>query len=205
MSKIFTVEPNEFIKSLAEELKSVKEIQPPEWSKFCKTGVHKERCPIEADWWHVRAAAVLRSIFRLGPIGTEKLRTKYGGRKDRGNKPEHQRKGSGSVIRKILQQLEAAKLVKQEAVGVHKGRVVTKEGKTLLNKVADIKPVKAESKNDSVQNVSDDKEKKAPEVKEVPKEEVKTDKPVEAPKEEAKLEEKKEEPKAEKSAEEVKE
>lgn len=181
MSKIFTVEPNEFIKSLAEELKSVKEIQPPEWSKFCKTGVHKERCPVEQDWWHIRAAAVLRSIFRLGPIGTEKLRTKYGGRKDRGNKPEHQRKGSGSIIRKILQQLEAAKLVKQDAVGVHKGRVVTKEGKMLLNKVADIKLAKEEKAED-------------------PKEEAKIEKPVEAPKEE-----KKEESVAEKSAEEEKE
>lgn len=141
MSKIFTVEPNEFIKNLSEELKNYKEIQAPEWAKFCKTGVHKERCPVQDDWWHIRAAAVLRSVYRLGPVGTEKLRTKYGGRKNRGVKPEHHKKGSGSVIRKILQQLENAKLIKQASVGVHKGRIVTKEGKQLLNKVADIKEI----------------------------------------------------------------
>ncbi|MBW3020824.1 30S ribosomal protein S19e [Candidatus Woesearchaeota archaeon] len=139
MSKIFTVEANEFIHKLSEELKNVKEIQAPEWSKYCRTGVHKERPPEQDDWWHIRAAAILRSVFRLGPIGTEKLRTKYGGRKNRGVKPEHHKKGSGSVIRKILQQLETAKLIKQAEVGTHKGRVVTKEGKELLNKVVGVK------------------------------------------------------------------
>jgi small subunit ribosomal protein S19e len=91
---------------------------------------------MDADWWHVRAAAVLRSVGRLGPVGVSKLRGKYGGKKNRGHKPNQFQKGSGNIIRKVLQQLEAAKLIKQTKVGVHKGRVLTPEGHSLLDKAA---------------------------------------------------------------------
>jgi small subunit ribosomal protein S19e len=57
-------------------------IKAPEWAIFVKTGVHKERPPIQEDWWQIRAADVLRTIERMGPIGTQKLRTKYGGKKN---------------------------------------------------------------------------------------------------------------------------
>jgi len=169
MSKIYNVETNEFIENLATELKNVKEVESPEWAKFAKTGVHKERPPVRDDWWHVRVAAVLRSVFKLGPIGTSKLRVKYGGRKNRGVKPEHTYKGSGSIIRKSLQQLEKAGLVKQVEKGKHKGRMVSEKGKALLNKIADIKPVvKKEVPKPSV-------EVKKPEVKVEPKVQVKTE------------------------------
>lgn len=128
--------PNEFNDKLAEELKNVKEIQAPEWAKFVKTGVHKERPPVRNDWWHVRAASVLKKVYKLGPIGTAKLRTLYGGRKRRGYRKEHHADGSGSIIRKILQQLEEAKLIAKVEDGVHKGRKVTKQGNELLKKVA---------------------------------------------------------------------
>jgi len=49
-----------------------------------------------------------------------------------GMAPEHFRRASGKIIRTILQQLEIAKLIKQETIGVHKGRVITNEGKSLL-------------------------------------------------------------------------
>lgn len=138
MSKVFSIEANEFVEKLAKELVNFKEIKAPEWSTFCKTGVHKERPPARDDWWHVRAAAVLRSVLKLGPIGTQKLRTKYGGRKNCGYKPEHHYPGSGSILRKVLQQLEAAKLLKKVEKGKHKGRILTEEGKKLLNKVAGV-------------------------------------------------------------------
>ena len=137
MSKVLSVEPNEFIEKLAGELKNVKEIEAPEWAQFVKTGVHKERPPVRSDWWTVRAASVLRKIYKIGPIGTSKLKTIYGGRKNRGYRPEHHADGSGSIIRKILQQLEAAKLVATVKEGIHKGRKVTKEGNALLKKVAE--------------------------------------------------------------------
>ncbi len=136
MPSIYDVPADELLKRTSLELKKVPEIKPPVWSLFAKTGMHKERPPTNPDWWHLRAAAVLRSIARLGPIGVSKLRTKYGGKKNRGHKREHFFKGSGSIVRKVLQQLEAAKLIKQTKIGVHKGRVLTPKGHSLLDKTA---------------------------------------------------------------------
>lgn len=128
-----SVEAERLIEKLTEELKKVKEIMPPEWSRFVKTGVHKERPPEQEDWWYRRAAAILRKVYLRGPVGVSRLRTIYGGRKRRGVKPEKFRKGSGSVIRKILQQLEACGLVKTMN---RKGRVVTLKGKEFIERVA---------------------------------------------------------------------
>lgn len=136
MASVYDVDTNELIEKAAVELKSLAEIKPPSWAGFVKTGVHKQRHPERDDWWHVRTAAVLRSVYLLGPIGVSKLRTKYGGKKDRGHKPERVYKGSGSIIRKILQQLEKVEFVKQTQVGVHKGRVLTPKGKSFLDKLA---------------------------------------------------------------------
>ncbi len=127
---------NRLIERTAESLKADNLIKPPEWSAYVKTGMHKERPPISNDWWYSRAAAILKSIEKLGPIGVSKLRTKYGGRKNRGHKPDKFYRGSGSIIRKVLQQLEAAKLIEQRQIGLHKGRVLTGKGKAYLAKAA---------------------------------------------------------------------
>lgn len=134
MATIYDVNPNDLIEKVAKELE--KELKAPEWTPFVKTGVHKQRPPTRDDWWYVRAAAVLRTIERMGPIGTSKLRAKYGGKEDRGHKTEHTFKGSGSVIRKILQELDRTGLTRQAEVGVHKGRVITPKGVSLMAKVA---------------------------------------------------------------------
>ncbi|KHO49878.1 MAG: small subunit ribosomal protein S19e [archaeon GW2011_AR11] len=136
MTTIYDVDVGELIPQVAKQLKEQKLVAPPEWAKFVKTGVHKERPPVDQDWWYVRAAAVLRTVYRQGPIGVSKLRTKYGGKQNTGYKPEHQYKGSGSVARKVLQQLEKSGLIKQEQRGIHKGRVITPKGKSLLDKAA---------------------------------------------------------------------
>lgn len=136
MTHIQAVNPGELIRKAAEELKKQKLVEPLEWSKFVKTGQHKERLPEDPEWWYQRAAAVLKSIHRLGPVGTQKLRTKYGGRKRRGHQPAHFYKASGSVIRKILQQLEKSGLVKKEEKSVHKGRILTPQGVSFLDKLA---------------------------------------------------------------------
>ena len=136
MTHILSVNPNDLVNQTAEELKKQKLVQPVDWSKFVKTGHHKHRLPDNQDWWYSRSAAILRSIAKLGPIGTEKLRTKYGGKKDRGHKPEKFYKASGSIIRKILQQLETAELIKQTQKGAHKGRVLTPKGMSFLDKLA---------------------------------------------------------------------
>lgn len=136
MTHILEVDPNTLVSRTAEELKKQKLVHPTEWSKFVKTGRHNARLPDNEDWWFVRSAAILRSIARLGPIGTQKLRTKYGGKKDRGYQPEHRYKASGSIIRKILQQLEKSELIKQTQVGAHKGRILTPKGISLMDKIA---------------------------------------------------------------------
>jgi small subunit ribosomal protein S19e len=136
MASIFDVPPKELIVKTAEELKKIKEIQPPDWAKFVKTGVHKERPPAEKDWWHIRAAAVLRKLALKGPIGVAKLRKDYGGKQRRGVAPGVTKSGSGNILRKILQQLDKAGLSKQAVKGVHKGRIATPKGKSLLDKTA---------------------------------------------------------------------
>lgn len=131
----YNKKPNELIEKTAEKLKQVEQINPPEWSSFVKTSTSRDRPPVEKDWWYSRAASILRKLDILGPIGTNKLKRKYGGRKNRGHKPEKFFKGSGKIIRTILNQLEQAGLAEQKETKGHKGRVLTKKGKSFLDKV----------------------------------------------------------------------
>ena len=123
------------IRRVAEKLKrEFEQVKPPQWAFFVKTGVHKERPPQDPDWWYVRAASILRKLYKSGePIGIETFRTIYGGRQNRGVAPERFRKGSGSIVRKILQQLEAAGLVNTIP---GKGRVLSPKGRSLLDRTA---------------------------------------------------------------------
>jgi small subunit ribosomal protein S19e len=116
---------------IAEKLKSNKIVEMPEWAKFVKTSVARERVPQQDDWWYIRAASILRKIYLHGPIGVARLSKFYGGRKNRGYKPERFRAGSRKIIRTILQQLEEKGFVKQ-VDGKRKGRVLTEEGKKYL-------------------------------------------------------------------------
>lgn len=170
MATLYDVFPNDHIAKISEELKKIEAIQAPDWAKFVKTGVHKERAPVEKDWWHTRAAAVLRKVAIMGPIGVSKLRTKYGGKKRMGHRMPHFKKGSGSVIRKVLQQLEKAELIAFKDVRGHKGRVVTSKGLSLLDKTA----------NEIVKSM--EKPKKSSSKKEEPKKEVPKVEAKEAPK-----------------------
>jgi small subunit ribosomal protein S19e len=136
MITVYDIDALKLIEKVAEKLKQVPEIKAPEWATFSKTGAHKERPPEKPDWWHTRAAAVLRTIYAKGPIGVSKIRTKYGGRVKMNVKPGHFRKGSGSVARKVLQQLQNAGFVAYQGKGVHKGRIITGKGKSFLDKTA---------------------------------------------------------------------
>jgi len=122
----------QLIESLKEKMKKIEDIQPPEWSKLVKTGMSRERPPEQEDWWYMRTAAILRKIYFRGPIGTARLRVMYGGKKNRGHKPEHFYPGGGSIIRKILQQLDSAGLVKTKK----NGRVISPKGQKLLDNIA---------------------------------------------------------------------
>jgi small subunit ribosomal protein S19e len=129
---LYTVISRDLNRELARELKERKLVMPPAWAPFVKTGQQHERVPQLADWWYHRAASVLRTVDRKGPIGTAKLAVLYGGRKNRGMAPDQFREASTNILRKCLQQLEKAKLLKQVDFDGHKGRVLTKEGTLLL-------------------------------------------------------------------------
>lgn len=132
MTTVYDVPADRFIRTLAEELKTKPEIVPPDWAAFAKTGVHKEMPPEDPDWWFVRVASIMRRVYIDGPIGVERMRTFYGGKKDRGSKPSRFRKGSGSILRKSLQQLEAAGFIQHDKTG----RRVSPEGASFMDGVA---------------------------------------------------------------------
>lgn len=121
------------IEETAKRLEKMEEMKPPEWAKFVKTGVSKERPPSQDNWWFIRSASILRKLYSEKSFGVSRLRKVYGSRKRRGHKPEHKYPSSGAVIRKILQQLEKAGFVKTEK---GKGRSITAKGKLFLKEAA---------------------------------------------------------------------
>ena len=132
MTTVYDVPPDALIKKVAEKLKQNKAIALPEWGDYVKTGVNRELPPVDEDWWFIRCSSILRRIYIDGPVGTSRLATFYGGRHRRGVKTEHLKKGSGSIIRKALQQLEAAGYVKKS----EKGRIISPKGRSLLDNAA---------------------------------------------------------------------
>ncbi len=118
---------------IAEHLKKEGKITPPEWSTYVKTGVHKEKSPTNPDWWYERVAAVLRKVYVKGPIGSSRLAAEFGGKIDRGAKPYHARKGSRSIARHSLKQLEEAGYLQKQN---RKGRVISPSGRSMLDKVS---------------------------------------------------------------------
>ncbi len=133
MATVYDVPGDLLVERLAAKLKEFEEIKPPEWATFVKTGRHKERVPEQQDWWYHRTASILRKVYVDGPVGIQRLRTWYGGRKNRGHAPEHFYRAGGSIIRKALQQLEEAGLVKTIP---GEGRVITAKGQSLVDSTA---------------------------------------------------------------------
>jgi small subunit ribosomal protein S19e len=137
---VFELNAQEYNLKLAEALKNISEIKEPEWAKYVKSGPAKERPIDDPDFWYKRAASILRQIYKKGIIGVNKLRTKYGSKKNRGYAPEEFRKGSGKIIRVILQQTDAAGLteIAKEIKGVRSkrpGRQLTAKGKEFMEGV----------------------------------------------------------------------
>ncbi|MHC1566255.1 MAG: 30S ribosomal protein S19e [Candidatus Syntropharchaeia archaeon] len=132
MTTIYDVPPDMLVLRAAEKMKGMKSISPPKWARYIKTGVHRELPPVEDDWWFKRCASVLRQIYIHGPVGTSRLRTRYGGRERRGVKEARFKKGSGSIIREVLRQLEKGKFIKK----TKKGRIITPKGQSFLDNVA---------------------------------------------------------------------
>lgn len=136
---MYDINTNELLKSVADALRKTENVKMPDWAQFVKTGQAKDRTPYDVDWWFFRSAAILRTVAMKGPIGVSKLRIKFGSKKNRGHKPEQFRLASGKILRLILQQLDKEGLTKYEDKGVHKGRVLTPKGQSLLDKTVKLK------------------------------------------------------------------
>jgi small subunit ribosomal protein S19e len=129
-----TVNPQKYNVNLAEAVKQIPEFKKPEWIDFVKTGADKVRPNIDPDFWYKRAASILRQVYIRGTVGVNRLRTKYGGRKDRGMKPAHFYKSGGKIIRLILQQAELAGLL-EKSKSKKAGRMLTAKGKEFMESI----------------------------------------------------------------------
>jgi small subunit ribosomal protein S19e len=140
--EIFSKDPHAFNVALVAELKNIPEIKAPEWSLFVKSGLSKQRVPESPDFWYIRTASILRQLYLNGVVGVERLRTRYGGRKNRGARPAKFKKSSGKMIRLMLQQSEKAGFV-ETIKDKQFGRRLTKKGRDFLDsiKVPDFKAV----------------------------------------------------------------
>jgi small subunit ribosomal protein S19e len=132
MSVVYEMPADEYNSKLADALKQIEEFNQPEWSFFIKSGVAKKRPPQEENFWYKRAASILRQIYINKIVGVNRLKTRYGGKQNRGAKPEKFKKGSGKIIRVILQQSEKAGLLERSTEGRRAGRRLTDKGKELL-------------------------------------------------------------------------
>ena len=130
MTTVYDVPAKPFIDALTKKLQQDNAITPPEWSKFARTGIHTEKPPTQKDWWYTRCASILRKVYIAKSIGIERLRSEYGGYRDRGSKPNRAVAGSGSILRVALQQLETAGYVTKIK---GKGRMLTAKGVSFLD------------------------------------------------------------------------
>lgn len=104
----------------------------PEWTKYLKDGIGREKSWTQDDWYYTRLASVLRKIYLNVNIGISRLSQEYGSRQDRGTKRYHPVSGSRFIIRNILQTLESMGYVKKDKTG----RILTPAGQSLLDKAS---------------------------------------------------------------------
>ena len=175
MTNVYDIPAINLINKVADDLKENKKVIMPEWALYVKTGCSRERTPESPNWWCIRMASILRKIYIKGNANVKSLRVYYGGKKNRGVKPERFRKASGKIIRVCLQELQKLKLVEISEKG---GRILTQKGQSYLDKFSseifrelypDSKPFKInkvlKSKTSSKEKVSSKKATKEPTTK----------------------------------------
>ena len=132
---IYDLPADKYNDKLAKAIEEMPEFKMPEWALFVKTGVCKLRPPMDNNWWYGRVASILRQIYINRVVGVGRLRTKYGGRMNRGSKPEIFAKASGKIIRTMLQQAEKAGFLEKVKEGKRFGRKLTKSGRDFLDSI----------------------------------------------------------------------
>ena len=130
MTTAYDVPSKELITAITKKLQIDSAITPPEWSAYVRTGVSKDNQPEIKDWWHTRCASILRKLYINKTMGVERLRAEYGGKRNRGSKPNKAKAGSGAIVRHALQQLETAGYVTKMK---GRGRTLTPKGVKLMD------------------------------------------------------------------------
>lgn len=131
MANVYDVKGSELVKIAAQKLKD--KIKKPDYINYVKSGAHRERPPQDPDFYYMRTASVLRQVYLNGPLGVSRLRTRYGGRKEHTAVHRHHHVAAGgSIIRDAFNSLEEQNLIKK----TKKGRVITPQGKSFLDKIA---------------------------------------------------------------------
>ena len=139
MVSAYDVDALKLIEATAKKLEEMG-IKAPQWVGNVKSGAHAQRLPQDEKFWYIRCASVMRKAYKTPGLGVSRLRTHYGGRKIRGVAPERHAKSGGNMIRKAMQELERAGLMKK----MKAGRELTGKGRALLDEVA--KTIKNSSK-----------------------------------------------------------
>ena len=136
---VYDFNAQEYNLKLAEALKKIPEFEKPGWAEFVKSSSSKERPIEDPDFWHKRAASILKQIYKNETVGVNRLRTRYGSKKNRGSKPEKFVKSGGKIIRTILQQSDQTGFteIKKVVKGLKSkaGRQLTEKGKKFLEDI----------------------------------------------------------------------
>lgn len=135
MANIREYNPAKYNSALALALKEFDEFSQPAWAQFVKSSPNKQRPIAEIDFWYKRAASILRQVYLKGSVGVQRLRSRYGGNKNRGNQPSQFRRASGKMIRTILQQAESAGLL-EKSTDKKAGRKLTEKGIKFLESIS---------------------------------------------------------------------
>jgi len=131
--KVKCIPHEKLVLGLAERLKrDFDEVKPPRYALFVKTSSSNIEPPKSLDWWYVRAGSILRKLAIKGCMGVGDFSYEYGGRRRRGRSRERFVAGARGHVRRILAQLEAARLVEKKG----DGRVLSKAGWELVLNVA---------------------------------------------------------------------
>ena len=123
-----------FVKAYAQHLKRQGKIEVPKWVDYVKTSVSKELAPYDPDWFYVRCASIARKVYLRPNTGIGALTKVYGNNYRRGAKTEHFREASAGLLRYMVQQLEAVKVLEKTENG--KGRRISQIGQQDLDRIA---------------------------------------------------------------------
>lgn len=135
MASALDVDVNKLNAKVAEKLKGMG-VKAPAFVGLVKAGAHNDRPPEQEDFFFLRCASMMRQAYSKNIVGVQRLRSHYGGNKNRGVRPNRHVRAGGSTIRKAFQALEKAGFMEKVEKGVKKGRKLTAAGRKLLDSSA---------------------------------------------------------------------